>query len=143
MAWSVPATFEGDFRLQMILQDGADKEWTICTHGIVARSSHEGEEGRHHVGHVRQPFTEALAAEFLNGLESMVGFYEPADGGLRQDILRYYGRYINSYSGKDNESLYVMSFISSIGYQDSHNMICSVVFIKDLLSFPSIYWIPP
>ncbi|KAG0055584.1 hypothetical protein BGZ90_005723, partial [Linnemannia elongata] len=143
MAWSVPTTFEGEFRLQMILDGEADKEWTICPHGIVSRSSDEGEEGRHHVGHVRQPFTEPLAMEFLDGLAIMVGFYEFADVGLRQDILRYYGRHINTYPDKDDESWNVISFISSIRYGDSHNMICNFALTKDLLSFPGVYWIPP
>ncbi|KAG9071773.1 hypothetical protein KI688_005989 [Linnemannia hyalina] len=140
MAWSVPATAEGEFRLQMILQGEDDKEWTICTHGIVGRSSDEGEEGRHHVGHVRQPFTEPLAAEFLVGLGNMVAFYELADVGLRQDILRYYGRHINSYPDKAKEYWNVLGTCAFMWSPDNHHTMSR--FIKDLLSFPGVRWVP-
>ncbi|KAF9140294.1 hypothetical protein BGX30_006738 [Mortierella sp. GBA39] len=140
MAWTVPATAEGDFRLQMILQGEDDKEWTICTHGIVSRSSDEGEEGRHLVGHVRQPFTEPLAGEFLIGLGNMMRFYELADVGLRQDILRYYGRHINSYPDKTKVDWNVLYACAYMWGPENHHTMCG--FIKDLLSFPGVRWVP-
>ncbi|KAF9549876.1 hypothetical protein EC957_002447 [Mortierella hygrophila] len=139
MAWSVPTTAEGEFRLQMILQNEYNKEWTICTHGIVGRSSDEGEEGRHHVGHVRQPLTKPLAEEFLDGLGNMIWFYELADVGLRQEILRYYGRHINSYPNKA-ERWSVLCVCVLMWDRYNHHIMCG--FIKDLLSFPGVRWVP-
>ncbi|KAH7057836.1 hypothetical protein BKA57DRAFT_531159 [Linnemannia elongata] len=140
MAWSVPATFEGDFRLQMILQGEFNKEWTICPHGIVFRSSDEGEEGRHHVGFVKEPCTKPLASGFMIGISKAIQFYELADVGLRQDILRYYGRHINTYPDKDDESWNVLNLCALFWDPEGHHTVCN--FTKDLLSFPGVRWVP-
>ncbi|KAG0066395.1 hypothetical protein BGZ90_001422, partial [Linnemannia elongata] len=140
MAWSVPATFEGEFRLQMILQGEFNKEWTICPHGIVFRSSDEGEEGRHHVGFVKEPCTKPLASGFMIGISKAMQFYELADVGLRQDILRYYGRHINTYPDKDDESWNVLNLCALFWDPEGHHTVSN--FTKDLLSFPGVRWVP-
>lgn len=139
LAWSVPTTFEGDFRLQMLFYEKDSKEWTICSHGIV-RCRSEDKEKLTVIGYVKQPFTKSTAAVFLTGLAPMLQFYELADVGLKQEFVRYFGRYINSYPDKDDDSLNVMTLVSMLWTQELHQT--TYEFIKGLLSLPGTRWVP-
>jgi hypothetical protein len=139
LAWSVPSTFEGDFRLQMLLHATDSKEWTICSHSIV-RCRHDNEESLSVIGYVKQPFTKSTSEAFLTGLALMFLFYELADVGLKQEFVRFYGRFINSYPDKEDQSLNFMSVASMMWSQDSHRAICEI--IRELLSSPSTRWVP-
>ncbi|KAG0295172.1 hypothetical protein BGZ96_012368 [Linnemannia gamsii] len=141
-AWSVPTTFEGDFRLQMVLYaEGSNEwEWTICSHDIV-RCRSEDEEKLSIIGYVKQSFTKSTEEAFLTGLGLMVlPFYELADVGLKQEIVRYYGRFINTYPYKDDVATSLMTIFSVFWSPDRHQVICEI--IKGLLSLSGTRWVP-
>ncbi|KAF9911917.1 hypothetical protein EC991_001823 [Linnemannia zychae] len=138
MAWTVPTTFDGDFRLRLILSTATIRDWMICPHGFVRCRIEEKEEFSF-VDHIMHPVSNRLPAEgFLGGVGSMIEVYDLAEPGVRQDILRLYGNYLNrDFDGQMN-MIYFLAYIWGAEYhQVLHN------FIKDLLEFPGTRWVPP
>jgi hypothetical protein len=68
----------------------------------------------------------------------MLKIYELADHELRQEIIHFYGNYINCYF-YINDSLVVL--IAKYWSQEHHQIFCD--FIKDLLALPDTRWVPP
>ncbi|KAK3848238.1 MAG: hypothetical protein J3R72DRAFT_93606 [Linnemannia gamsii] len=140
MAWTVPTTFDGDFRLYMVLHAYYLKSWSICLHGFMRyHIDNYGEEFKL-VGHITHPIPELMPSSvLLAGLSVMLEIYEVADPGLRQEILRFYGRTLNFIFDEHQTNIFTeLNYLSN-----SKNIHVYCDFLKHLLTFPGTRWVPP
>ncbi|KAG0295173.1 hypothetical protein BGZ96_012369 [Linnemannia gamsii] len=138
MAWSVPKTFDGDFRLQMVLYDDY-YECRICPHGYIrCRLEEDGDNLL--LNHIMHPISEIAMVSFLSGLEPAVRVYDLAEPGVKQDILRYYAGYLNYYPIQDDLASTLLVSIVRLWTPGYHRLLCD--FLQSLLSMSSSRWVP-
>ncbi|KAF9133266.1 hypothetical protein BGW39_010184 [Mortierella sp. 14UC] len=138
MAWTVPRSFDGDLQLQQVLFPLSVKDWMVCPHGFIRCRFEEEQEEYEFLDHITHPISERLPHEtFTMAISSMIEMYELADSGLRQNILRLYGKYLN-YNFDDNSGLFYCLYDWSQRNRQSH---CD--FFKGLLALSGSPWIPP
>ncbi|KAK3839302.1 MAG: hypothetical protein JOS17DRAFT_179074 [Linnemannia elongata] len=145
MVWSVPTTFEGDFRLQVVLDVPDFYNFWICPHGYI-RCRHEEagdieEEGDiEFLNHIMHPISNTATKFLLDGLRTAVEVYEFAEPGVKQDILRFYGGYLNYYPLQDDLTSNVLVRAVNLWMPSSRKTLCD--FFKNLLSLSSARWVP-
>ncbi|KAG0272601.1 hypothetical protein BGZ95_011621 [Linnemannia exigua] len=139
MAWTLPATFDGDFRLRMVLLAEFIEDMTICPHGFI-RCRFKDEEEVVVCNHITHPVSQDASEAFIIGVTAMARIYDLADAGLRQDILRCYGRYLNYYGLKDNLLTNVLAVMADSWSSRAHVLFCD--FFKNLLASPHSRWVP-
>ncbi|KAF9920340.1 hypothetical protein FBU30_009850 [Linnemannia zychae] len=139
MIWTVPTTFDGEFRLQKAFLSYFVSELSVCPHGsLFVRQSEEGE--MEYVGGVAHSMSLELSKPFLSGLAALIRIYELADPVLKQEIVRYYGRHINTYFINDEYVANVMFYLSYLWDVKTHHYLCD--FLKDLLNYSGYRWVP-
>ncbi|KAF9153702.1 hypothetical protein BG015_002830 [Linnemannia schmuckeri] len=139
MAWSVPKSFEGDFRLQMVLYASDFYECKICPHGYV-RCRYDEEEAFILLNHILHPISEIVTISFLSGLEPAVRVYELAEPGVKQDILRYYVGHLNYYPLQDDLTSTLLVKAVNLWSPGGHHLLCD--FVMGLLSSSTARWVP-
>ncbi|KAF9079421.1 hypothetical protein BGX23_004142, partial [Mortierella sp. AD031] len=70
----------------------------------------------------------------------MVKIYAHADAGLKQDIVRYYSKYLNIFPDPDANALSVLPFLAELWSPGWHLLYCE--FLTDLLSATTNRWMP-
>ncbi|KAF9911927.1 hypothetical protein EC991_001833 [Linnemannia zychae] len=139
MGWTVPTTFDGNFRLLLALHAPYIQEWILCPHGFIRCRVEEDDEEFKFFGHIKHPFLEhELLQNIYLGVVAMTEIYEFADPRLKQDILRFYSRYLNRYF--DNGQWSVLLFLFH-HWSPARHYIC-YDFLKNLLALPGSPWIP-
>ncbi|KAG0208467.1 hypothetical protein BGX33_006225 [Mortierella sp. NVP41] len=139
LAWRVPRTFDGDFRLVTAYALPLNTEWTVCQHGHVSCRSTDDKE-IYSLNHITRPLSSQSTEIFLMTLEPILRIYEYADGGLKQDIVRYFSRHLNVYPDQDDLSQSVLPYIAKEWNAGCQHIYCE--FLTDLLSSATIRWIP-
>ncbi|KAF8939885.1 hypothetical protein BGZ47_008018 [Haplosporangium gracile] len=139
MAWSVPKSFEGDFRLQMVLCAPDFCEWKICPHGYV-RCEYYEVDAFNFLNHITHPISEIVTISFLSGLESALKIYELAELGVKQDILRYYAGHLNYYPLQEDLASTLLVKAVNLWSASDHYLLCD--FLKSLLSSSTARWVP-
>ncbi|KAK5827539.1 hypothetical protein F5H01DRAFT_361980 [Linnemannia elongata] len=139
MVWSVPTTFDGDFRLQLILDIPVFYDFWICSHGYIRYQY--GEEGDIEIlNHIAHPISNTVTNFFLDGLRTAVDIYEFAEPGVKQDILRYYGEYLNYYPLPGDLASNILVRTANLWTPSSRKILYD--FFKNLLSLSSVRWVP-
>ncbi|KAF9280663.1 hypothetical protein BGZ88_012049 [Linnemannia elongata] len=139
MVWSVPTTFDGDFRLQVILDVPVFYDFWICSHGYIRYQY--GEEGDIEIlNHIAHPISNTATNFFLDGLRTAVDIYEFAEPGVKQDILRYYGEYLNYYPLPGDLASNILVRTANLWTPSSRKILYD--FFKNLLSLSSVRWVP-
>jgi hypothetical protein len=138
MAWSVPKTFDGDFRLRLVLYSDY-YESRICPHGYIrCRLEEEGENIL--LNHIMHPISEVAMVSFLSALGPAVRVYDISEPGVKQDILRYYAGYLNYYPDKDDLANTILVSAVRLWTPGHHRLVCD--FLQGLLSVSTSRWVP-
>ncbi|KAF9133267.1 hypothetical protein BGW39_010185 [Mortierella sp. 14UC] len=139
MAWTVPTTFDGDFCLQLVLFAPYTHDWMVCPHGFIRCRFEEEDEEFKFVDHLMHLVSDQVPVDaFVAGVGAMMYVYDLADPGMRQDILRYFNKYLNrTFDGQTH----LLEFLTYYWSPEHHQVFCD--FLRDLLAFPGTRWVPP
>ncbi|KAF9153703.1 hypothetical protein BG015_002831 [Linnemannia schmuckeri] len=164
MIWSTPTFREGHFILRLVQDVESDTKWKICPHNRLYgrkvtrnNTSNNGDgkmakdDGLSDNQSLDDPTKNGHFFDFPNGIIDLVEIFELAtaaapnnDNILRQDILRYVGKYINSHiSDRHLGNSSIVPHICESWTPRNHTAI--VLFARALLlenPDSSVRWIP-
>ncbi|KAK3848234.1 MAG: hypothetical protein J3R72DRAFT_430168 [Linnemannia gamsii] len=139
-------TFDGEFRLHILLYAPYIQDWMICHHGFIrCRYDLYDEDVQEFelVGHITHPIPDRGPSEaFVDGVGPILRVYELADPKMRQDIVRLYASQINRiFFDFDEKQFPILEYFPVYWNPENHHIYCD--FLKNLLAVPSTRWVPP
>ncbi|KAG9071774.1 hypothetical protein KI688_005990 [Linnemannia hyalina] len=167
MVWSTPKSARGGFILRWAQHGESDTTWKICPHSQLYgwKASDDKNNGISNNGGGKQdkddcliydrsifdPIKEGNPCIFLSGVINLVEIFELATitavdddhDALRQDILRYVGKYINCQLSDYHLGSSIVPHICENWTPTKHSAI--VLFLRALLlenTHPSVRWVP-
>ncbi|KAF9920338.1 hypothetical protein FBU30_009848 [Linnemannia zychae] len=139
MTWTTPTIHDEEFRLQNAFAWGLVSSFSICPHGNTFLRQVLNKKIEF-AGGVAHSMSLQLSQPFFYGLTPMLRIYELSDPVLRQTIVRYYGKYLNTYFKINDHHENILFHFSSL-WGTGFNRYTGD-FLRDLLFYSGYNWVP-